>query len=324
MSNSNIGNKQPSLRKPVVLMTMGSQERKGHDYQVMTHKYITPLVEFSDCVPVLVPTCCGIEDLETYLDMADGVYLTGAGSNIDPALYGQENETPGKGQDQNRDLFDIPLVKAAIKRGLPIFGICRGMQEINVALGGDIYQKVYAEPGFNDHRENPEDPVEVQYAQVHGVKIKPDSWLRDTRGYRRDSRQLAAWPRPAQARRRHRGHRPRRRRPGRGDPCPEHLAVPVRRAVAPGVASGEEPGFDQDFPGFRRRLPGPGTQGADQASARCLTPVSSALIAGRRKVAPVFPGHPLLVPEHFPWKRAAGLCLSPRSFFSCPIKRYDD
>ncbi|QXH49215.1 gamma-glutamyl-gamma-aminobutyrate hydrolase family protein [Pseudomonas fakonensis] len=182
MSNSNIGSKQPTLRKPVVLMTMGSQERKGHDYQVMTHKYITPLVEFSDCVPVLVPTCCGTDDLETYLDMADGVYLTGAGSNIDPALYGQENQTPGKGQDQNRDLFDIPLVKAALKRGLPIFGICRGMQEINVALGGDIYQKVYAEPGFNDHRENPEDPVEVQYAQVHGVKIKPGSWLRDALG----------------------------------------------------------------------------------------------------------------------------------------------
>ncbi|MNP45101.1 Gamma-glutamyl-gamma-aminobutyrate hydrolase PuuD [compost metagenome] len=56
------------------------------------------------------------------------------------------------------------------------------MQEINVALGGDIYQKVYAEPGFNDHRENPEDPVEVQYAQVHSVKVKPGSWLRDTLG----------------------------------------------------------------------------------------------------------------------------------------------
>lgn len=177
MSNSNIGNTQTSPRKPVVLMTMGSQERKGHDYQVMTHKYITPLVEFSGCVPVLVPTCCGTADLEAYLDMADGVYLTGAGSNIDPALYGQENQTPGKAQDPQRDLFDIPLVQLALARGLPIFGICRGMQEINVALGGDIYQTVYAEPGFNDHRENPEDPVEVQYAQVHGVKIKADSWL---------------------------------------------------------------------------------------------------------------------------------------------------
>ncbi|MCY1275032.1 Gamma-glutamyl-gamma-aminobutyrate hydrolase PuuD [compost metagenome] len=177
MSNSNIGNKKQNLRKPVVLMSMGAQERKGHDYQVMTHKYIVPLVELSECVPVLVPTCCGTEDLEQYLDMADGVYLTGAGSNIDPSLYGQENETPGKGQDKDRDNFDLPLIRAAIERGLPIFGICRGMQEINVALGGDMYQKVYAEPGFNDHRENPEDPVDVQYSAVHSVRVQQGSWL---------------------------------------------------------------------------------------------------------------------------------------------------
>ncbi|AIR90979.1 gamma-glutamyl-gamma-aminobutyrate hydrolase family protein [Pseudomonas cremoricolorata] len=185
MSNSNSGNTPSSSRKPVVLMTMGSQARKGHDYQVMTHKYITPLVEFGGCVPVLVPTCCGTDELETYLDMADGIYLTGAGSNIDPGLYGQENQTPGKAQDKSRDLFDIALVQLALARGLPIFGICRGMQEINVALGGDIYQKVYAEPGFNDHRENPDDPVEVQYAQVHGVDIVPGSWLERVLGTER-------------------------------------------------------------------------------------------------------------------------------------------
>jgi putative glutamine amidotransferase len=177
MSNNNSAKTSTAKRKPVVLMSMGAQERKGHDYQVMTHKYIVPLVEIAGCVPVLVPTCCGTEDLEQYLDMADGVYLTGAGSNIDPALYGQENLTPEKGQDRDRDLFDLPLIKAAIARGLPIFGICRGMQEINVALGGDMYQKVYAEPGFNDHRENTEDPVAVQYAEAHKVRVEADSWL---------------------------------------------------------------------------------------------------------------------------------------------------
>lgn len=182
MSNSNAGSTPALARKPIVLMTMGTQARKGHDYQVMTHKYITPIVDFADCVPVLVPTCCGTEALDAYLDMADGVYLTGAGSNIDPTLYGQSNETPGKTQDRDRDLFDIPLVQRALARGLPIFGICRGMQEINVALGGDIYQKVYAEPGFNDHRENPEDPVEVQYAPVHDVAIASGSWLREALG----------------------------------------------------------------------------------------------------------------------------------------------
>ena len=128
MSNKNSAKTSTAKRKPVVLMSMGAQERKGHDYQVMTHKYITPLVEIAGCVPVLVPTCCGTDDLEQYLDMADGVYLTGAGSNIDPTLYGQENLTPEKGQDRDRDLFDLPLIKAAIARGLPVFGICRGMR----------------------------------------------------------------------------------------------------------------------------------------------------------------------------------------------------
>ncbi|MBB2494060.1 gamma-glutamyl-gamma-aminobutyrate hydrolase family protein [Aquipseudomonas ullengensis] len=177
MSNNNSAKNTSAKCKPVVLMSMGAQERKGHDYQVMTHKYITPLVEIAGCVPVLVPTCCGIEDLEQYLDMADGVYLTGAGSNIDPTLYGQENLTPDKGQDRDRDLFDLPLIKAAIARGLPIFGICRGMQEINVALGGDMYQKLYAEPGFNDHREDSNAPVDVQYAASHSVRLQANSWL---------------------------------------------------------------------------------------------------------------------------------------------------
>ena len=177
MSNNSAKTSNNAKRKPVVLMSMGAQERKGHAYQVMTHKYITPITDFSGCVPVLVPTCCGTDDLEQYLDMADGVYLTGAGSNIDPVLYGQENLTPEKTQDRDRDLFDLPLIKAAIARGLPIFAICRGMQEINVALGGDLYQKVYAEPGFNDHRENPEDPVDVQYAESHKVRVAAGSWL---------------------------------------------------------------------------------------------------------------------------------------------------
>ncbi|MBF7142559.1 MULTISPECIES: gamma-glutamyl-gamma-aminobutyrate hydrolase family protein [Pseudomonas] len=163
-------------------MTMGVQERKGHLYQVMTHKYITPLVDISGCVPVLVPTCCGIDDLNAYLDMADGVYLTGAGSNIDPALYGQENKTPEKTQDPDRDHFDIPLIRAALDRGLPIFAICRGMQEVNVALGGNIHQKLYAVPGKQDHREDPEAPVAVQYGDSHGVDVTTGSWLADSLG----------------------------------------------------------------------------------------------------------------------------------------------
>ena len=164
-------------RKPVVLMSMGAQERKGHDYQVMTVKYIKPLVEHAGCVPILAPTCFGPEDIEQYLSMVDGVYLTGAGSNIDPTLYGQANLTPEKQQDILRDQFDIPLIHAALKMGLPIFAVCRGMQEINVALGGDLHQKLYSLPGMLDHRENGDASVDEQYADVHSVRFTANSWL---------------------------------------------------------------------------------------------------------------------------------------------------
>lgn len=165
------------LRKPVVLMPMGAQARKGHDYQVMTKKYIQPLVDISDCVPLLAPTCFGTDHLMQYLSMVDGVYLTGAGSNIDPALYGQENKAPEKELDQGRDLFDLPLIHAALEMGLPLFAVCRGMQELNVALGGDLHQKVYALEGLNDHREDGSSPVAQQYADVHSVNLVPDTWF---------------------------------------------------------------------------------------------------------------------------------------------------
>jgi putative glutamine amidotransferase len=158
-------------------MSMGAQERKGHDYQVMTKKYLSPLVEFSQCVPLLAPTCFGTDDLMQYLSMVDGVYLTGAGTNIDPGLYGQPNLTPEKDMDAQRDLFDLPLIHAALELGLPFFGVCRGMQELNIALGGDLHQKVYATPGLNDHREDGRQEVAQQYADVHSVRLVPQTWF---------------------------------------------------------------------------------------------------------------------------------------------------
>ena len=159
-------------------MSMGNQTKAGHEYQVMTHKYIRPIVEIADCVPVLIPTSFGVQDIDQYLDLCDGVYLTGAATNIDPTLYGQDNLTPEKPQDKARDNFDIPLIKAALARGLPLFGVCRGMQEMNVALGGDMHQKLYTLPGAIEHRENGEvETVDQQYAERHQIDILPGTWF---------------------------------------------------------------------------------------------------------------------------------------------------
>jgi len=163
--------------RPVVLMSMGAQQRKGHDYQVMTVKYIRPLVELAGCVPLLVPTCFGIDNLRQYLSMVDGIYLTGSGTNIDPALYGQDNLTLDKDLDQGRDQFDQPLIQAALEMGLPFFGICRGMQELNVALGGDMHQKLQDIPAMMDHREDYTATVPEHYADAHSVNLVPNTWF---------------------------------------------------------------------------------------------------------------------------------------------------
>lgn len=176
MSN-NLPSTHPPSRKPVVLMSMGAQQRAGHDYQVMTHKYMRPLVEQAHCLPLLIPTCFGSDDVMHYLSMVDGVYLTGAGSNIDPRHYEQDNQTPHKMQDRGRDEVDLALIQGALQLGLPFFGVCRGMQELNVALGGDLHQQLYHLPDMLEHREDEHTAIEVQYGASHVVRPVPQTWF---------------------------------------------------------------------------------------------------------------------------------------------------
>ena len=177
MSNNNSAKTSTAKRKPVVLMSMGAQERKGHDYQVMTHKYIVPLVEIAGCLPLLVPTCCGTDDLEQYLDMADGVYLTGAGSNIDPALYGQDiPDAPGP-FDAARDTMTADLIKAMLDLGKPVFGVCRGFQEINVAFGGTLRRDMASGEAPVPHHAPDDVHFNAMFDHEHRVDLTPGGVL---------------------------------------------------------------------------------------------------------------------------------------------------
>ena len=165
-------------RKPIVLVPTGAKEHSGHWYQLMGKKYLDPLVHISGCAPVMLPTAYGEEDVEQYLNMADAIFLSGASTNIDPTLYGQDWLTPDQGQDKGRDQFNIALIRAGLKRGLPFFGICRGFQELNIAFGGDLYQQVHNTPNMMDHREkDPNAPLIEQYGPNHSVQLTPNSWL---------------------------------------------------------------------------------------------------------------------------------------------------
>jgi putative glutamine amidotransferase len=97
--------------------------------------------------------------------------LTGSASNVHPSYYSQDLLDPSLPQDPARDETTLPLIRAAVARGIPIIAICRGFQEMNVALGGSLHQAVQTVPGHFDHRENPELGMDEQYGDAHKIRI---------------------------------------------------------------------------------------------------------------------------------------------------------
>jgi putative glutamine amidotransferase len=178
---SNSIQKNQGGRKPFVLMSMGAQDRSDIEYQVMATKYMSALVQFGRCHPILIPTCFDYssKEMDNLLDLVDGVYLSGASTNMNPSLYGQENLTPEKRQDRTRDIFDVAIVRQALERGLPVLGVCRGMQEINVAYGGTLHQKAYALDCFDDHREDADAHPDLMYGEAHEINLVPGTWFHD-------------------------------------------------------------------------------------------------------------------------------------------------
>lgn len=106
------------------------------------------------------------------LDVLDGLLLTGSFSNIHPSTYGEPVTTSLGFYDQPRDGITLPLIRAALARELPVFGICRGMQEMNVALGGSLTQALPSEPGRLDHRPDESLPLEEQFAAAHEICLR--------------------------------------------------------------------------------------------------------------------------------------------------------
>ncbi len=119
-------------------------------------------------LPVLLPPLG--EQMLGLLDSLDGLLVPGSPSNVHPSHYqGGDSETPDF-HDLERDHTTLPLIRAAIARGIPLLAICRGIQELNVALGGSLFQRVHVQPGMMDHRGGP-GPHETRYGPRHPVSV---------------------------------------------------------------------------------------------------------------------------------------------------------
>jgi putative glutamine amidotransferase len=119
-------------------------------------------------LPVLIPPLG--EPMVGLLDDLDGLLVPGSPSNVHPDHYaGGESETPDF-HDLERDRTTLPLIRAAIARGLPLLAICRGIQELNVALGGSLIQRVHVQENRLDHRGGP-GPHATRYGPKHGIDV---------------------------------------------------------------------------------------------------------------------------------------------------------
>lgn len=164
-----------SRAKPVVLVPACNREVGKHDYHVVGRKYIDA-VRLAGCQPLVVPSAAA-DEIDTLLDLADGLFLTGSPSNVHPSHFEEAVHDPALPLDAERDAWTLPLIPRALARGLPMLAICRGMQETNVALGGSLHQAVHEIEGHLDHRDPDDEPVEVQYGPAHPVDVLPGGVL---------------------------------------------------------------------------------------------------------------------------------------------------
>ena len=161
------------MRRPIVLVPACMRQLGPHPYYAAQVKYVDAVVSGADCAPLVVPALGDALDLDSMLAVCNGIMLTGSASNVHPSYYDQDVYDPSLPQDPARDATTLPLIRAALERGIPILAICRGFQEMNVALGGSLYQAVQDVEGKMDHREDPDASLEDQYGPAHRVVITP-------------------------------------------------------------------------------------------------------------------------------------------------------
>ncbi|SLN40338.1 gamma-glutamyl-gamma-aminobutyrate hydrolase family protein [Roseisalinus antarcticus] len=129
------------------------------------------IAEVSDCIPLIIPSDPRLASVEELLEVCDGILLTGGRANVHPEEYGEEPTEAHGTFDRERDAVALSLVRGCVARGQPFLGVCRGFQEVNVAMGGSLYPEIRDLPGRMNHRMPPEGTLEEQFAIRHRVTV---------------------------------------------------------------------------------------------------------------------------------------------------------
>lgn len=156
---------------PVVLVSPDVRTFQGYDWHAAPSTYLEATLSRAGALPLVLPAFGDRVDFEAVLSRVDGVLCTGSRSNVHPALYGVTPTEAMEPFDPARDATTLPLIRAAIRRGVPLLCICRGLQELNVALGGSLVSEVQEQEGRMDHRAPETDAQEARFAIRHPVTV---------------------------------------------------------------------------------------------------------------------------------------------------------
>jgi putative glutamine amidotransferase len=171
-----------STRKPVIGIPADRRLLGRHYFHCVGEKYIRAVAEGAHAMPVLIPSLGEGMDVRDLLADFDGILLTGSPSNVEPHRYSGPPSDPGTLHDAFRDATTLPLIPHVIEGGMPLLAICRGFQEMNVAFGGTLWQKLHEVDGLRDHREDLKAPLEEQYGPAHEVELTRDGVLHGLAG----------------------------------------------------------------------------------------------------------------------------------------------
>ncbi|MBS9722475.1 gamma-glutamyl-gamma-aminobutyrate hydrolase family protein [Tianweitania sp. BSSL-BM11] len=167
---------------PMIAVPTDKRDFDGYTWHAAPHQYLEAAMSVSGVMPVLVPAFGDRLDIDALLDRVDGVMITGSKSNVHPTLYGQEATEANGPYDPDRDATSLPLIRRAIERGIPLLAICRGIQEMNVAMGGSLATEIQERDGSMDHRAPESEDPDHRFAIRQAVTIKPGSCLADLFG----------------------------------------------------------------------------------------------------------------------------------------------
>jgi len=167
--------KCPSL--PLVGIPANTDDDNNWTFHRAGNKYIASIINGARRIPIIITALSDLFDVDDFLDRLDGFFLTSAPSNVEPHTYGGDLSREGTAHNPKRDSRSLPPIRKSLEHGVPLFAVCRGIQELNVALGGTLHQNAHELPGKNDHRMRRDLPLVQRYEERHPISANQGGFL---------------------------------------------------------------------------------------------------------------------------------------------------